>query len=424
MAKRSFLTVTDMFCGAGGSSLGVTAAGAELCIAMNHWNLAIETHNSNFPDADHVLCDISQTDPRWYPRTDVLIASPECTCHSISKGIKRKAGQKTMFEPQVCHPAAERSRATAWDVIRYAEYHRYEIILVENVPDFRQWELWNSWTHALQSLGYEFQVVYANSMFFHPTPQSRDRFYVVAWRRGNRIPDLAFRPSAYCPHCQQDVQAVQSWKNPRKPFGKYRIQYIYRCPKCSNAIDPYYYCAMNVIDWTLPAPKIADRTRPLKEKTIQRIKAGLERFKSTTGTNAGAVPPFLVSYYNTGRAFSLEQPVPTQTSVDRYGLVIPPFILSYDTRVSGKKAAIAPLDDPLPTQPGWALHYLIEPGTAIEPEQCGFRMLQPHEIQVAMAFPADYEIHGNQREKIKQLGNAVTPPVMKELFKRCAATLG
>jgi DNA (cytosine-5)-methyltransferase 1 len=37
MAKRSFLTVTDMFCGAGGSSLGVTAAGAELCIAMNHW---------------------------------------------------------------------------------------------------------------------------------------------------------------------------------------------------------------------------------------------------------------------------------------------------------------------------------------------------------------------------------------------------
>lgn len=41
-----------------------------------------------------------------------------------------------------------------------------------------------------------------------------------------------------------------------------------------------------------------------------------------------------------------------------------------------------------------------------------------------MAFPDNYQVLGNQREKVKQLGNAVTPPVMSELFKRCVATLG
>lgn len=405
----SYITVTDMFCGAGGSSLGVTAAGAELKLAMNHWRQAIETHNTNFPQADHVLCDISQTDPRWYPRTDVLCASPECTCHTVAKGTRRKAGQKTMFEPVLCDPAAERSRATAWDVIRYAEHHRYEIIIVENVVDFRQWELWDSWTHALHSLDYDFQVVYVNSMFFHPTPQSRDRMYVVAWRKNSRTPNLDFRPLAYCQHCTSDDNAVQSWKNPRKPYGKYRQQYVYCCPLCSNEVVPYYYAAANAIDWTLPAPRIADRAKPLKEKTLQRIKAGLERFTA----------PFLVSYYNNGGAVSLDQPVPTQTSVDRHGLVVLPFILSYYSRDD----AATPITSALPTVTVEPRHALVHP-EHVTVEQCGFRMLQPHEVQKAMAFPDEYAVLGNQREKIRQLGNAVTPPVMSELFKRCVATLG
>ena len=51
MAKpgTSYISVTDQFCGAGGSSLGASAAGTEVVLAMNHWELAIETHNTNFP---------------------------------------------------------------------------------------------------------------------------------------------------------------------------------------------------------------------------------------------------------------------------------------------------------------------------------------------------------------------------------------
>lgn len=78
-------TVTDLFCGAGGSSIGLTGAGLELKLAANHWQRAIETHANNFPDAEHLCADISQYDPRRAPATDVLWASPECTNHSQAK---------------------------------------------------------------------------------------------------------------------------------------------------------------------------------------------------------------------------------------------------------------------------------------------------------------------------------------------------
>src|ERR1043165_8890542 len=71
----SDITVTDQFCGAGGSSIGAAAEGLRIRMAMNHWDLAVETHNTNFPDTDHDTCDISAADPRRYPSTDILITS-------------------------------------------------------------------------------------------------------------------------------------------------------------------------------------------------------------------------------------------------------------------------------------------------------------------------------------------------------------
>jgi DNA (cytosine-5)-methyltransferase 1 len=49
-------------------------------------------------------------------------------------------------------------------------------------------------------------------------------------------------------------------------------------------------------------------------------------------------------------------------------------------------------------------------------------MLQPGEIGKAMAFPTDYVVLGNGRQQVKQYGNAVTPPWIKMLIKRCMAT--
>lgn len=48
------LTATDLFCGAGGSSLGAETAGVRLAMGANHWPKAIEVHQENFPDAGAV----------------------------------------------------------------------------------------------------------------------------------------------------------------------------------------------------------------------------------------------------------------------------------------------------------------------------------------------------------------------------------
>lgn len=45
--KNTYITATDQFCGAGGSTSGAKAAGVEVKMALNHWKLAIETHNTN-----------------------------------------------------------------------------------------------------------------------------------------------------------------------------------------------------------------------------------------------------------------------------------------------------------------------------------------------------------------------------------------
>lgn len=184
--KPSDITITDQFCGAGGSSIGATAAGARLHLALNHWQLAIETHNTNFPNAHHDCTEISACDPRKYPSTDILITSPECTNHTLAKGRPRKWQQQLdLFGKITIDPAEERSRATMWDVPRFAEYHRYNIIIVENVVEARMWAPWEGWLHAMRCLGYAHQCVYLNSMHVHPTPQSRDRMYVVFHRAGN-----------------------------------------------------------------------------------------------------------------------------------------------------------------------------------------------------------------------------------------------
>jgi DNA (cytosine-5)-methyltransferase 1 len=281
----SALTFHDQFCGAGGSSQGVRKAAAkyggniEVSLAMNHWRVAIETHATNFPNTQHDCADIQATDPRRYPSADCLITSPECTNHSIAKGVSRKfQSTHTIFGELTVDPAAERSRATMWDVPRFAEVHKYKIIIVENVVDARKWVLWDSWLHAMHTLGYLHKCVYLNSRHAHPTPQSRDRMYVVFWRKGNKAPDLDIRPRAHCPACDRDVDSVQTWKDARKKWGKYKQQYLYACPRCGTIVEPYYYAAFNCIDWSIQGTKIGEYKRPLSANTMRRIKYGLEHF--------------------------------------------------------------------------------------------------------------------------------------------------
>jgi site-specific DNA-cytosine methylase len=78
-----------------------------------------------------------------------------------------------------------RTRATALDVMRAVEYHRYRAVVVENVIDFvTRWELFHWWVIGMCLLGYRFQLVCVSAAHIgdedNPAAaQVRDRIYAV-----------------------------------------------------------------------------------------------------------------------------------------------------------------------------------------------------------------------------------------------------
>ncbi|OZE77175.1 DNA methyltransferase [Rhodococcus sp. 15-649-2-2] len=337
------LTLTDMFCGAGGSSTGaIQVPGVTVRVASNHWQLAIETHNTNHPDADHICADLTQIDPRYFPTTDIGWFSPECTNHSIAKGKKRADSTPDLFDEVLPDDAAERSRATMWDVVRFTEFHRYRAIIVENVVDAWNWTPFKAWLMAMDSLGYHHEVVYLNSMHAQlrgpGAPQSRDRMYIVFWQHGNTKPALhrVTRPHAVCAECGP-VRAMQSWKRTdRAPWGRYRAQYVYRCPnvKCRNRIvEPAYRPASDIIDWSLQGTRIGDRPRPLAAKTMARIQAGIDRYWSD---------PFMIDRRGEYRVRGMDAPLSTVTATETTKALVVP--------VEGREGkSAASTDDPMRT---------------------------------------------------------------------------
>lgn len=285
------LTLTDLFCGAGGSSTGaVQVPGVQVRIAANHWDLAIQTHNTNHPTVDHAIADIHQENPKFFPTTDILWASPECTKWTVASGKAAASIDPGLWEDPLADEAAQRSRMLMFDVPRFAAHHRYRFVIVENVVDVatrRQYApAFDRWLTEMHKLGYRHREVYLNAMHAQaagdPAPQSRDRVYIVFWREGYRAPDLDrwTRPHAWC-ETHGTVQAIQAWKDLTKQRGRYRQQYVWRCPRieCRNSIiEPGWLPAATIIDWTLRGQRIGDRAKPLSPKTMARIRAGLERF--------------------------------------------------------------------------------------------------------------------------------------------------
>jgi DNA (cytosine-5)-methyltransferase 1 len=330
------LTVTDLFCGAGGSSSGLVDAGYKVVIAANHWKKAIESHQLNHPETDHSDADISQVNPRYFPRTDILWASPECTNHSVAKGVKRqRAEDAALFDLDGTRPlsdeAANRSRATMYDVPRFAEHHKYRAIIIENVVDAYRWVPFPGWLLTMELLGYEHELVWLNSMHAQaaglPAPQSRDRMYIVFWRKGERKPNIAkwTRPQAFCP-TDGMVSAVQVMKK-KEAWGRYRAQYLYRCPKCAIVLEPAWLPASSAIDWSIPGERIGDKKKPLADKTRARIEKGIERYwKPLVVTAAGNTYDGINTGSNYLRAYPTDTPLPVQQTTLQHGLAVHPLI--------------------------------------------------------------------------------------------------
>src|SRR4051794_8301854 len=175
--------------------------GVKVMMAANHWQLAIETHNSNLPHADHDIADISGIDPHRHPSTDIGWFSPECTNWSVAKGRKvdydGKPQQLDMFDDDGGEPlpdeAAIRSRMLMQDVPRFTEVHRYRAVIVENVTDVLKWAHLHEWLRRMRLLGYAHRTIVLNSAFATAlgpgAPQLRDRVYFVFWRETYAAPD-------------------------------------------------------------------------------------------------------------------------------------------------------------------------------------------------------------------------------------------
>ena len=248
------MNVIDLFAGAGGFSTGATMAGCNVAWAANHWPDAVEWHSRNHPDAAHICQDLHQADWSQVPAHDLMLASPCCQGHSKARG-------KASGNPQ--HDA---SRSTAWAVVSAAEYHRPPAILVENVPEFLDWQLYRPWVLAMQALGYAVSphVVDAADL---GAPQNRIRMFLVL------------------------TQSVQPLK--------------------LNLPTLDHLPASSFIDFE------GGRWQPIEKPG--RAAATLERVRAGRATHGDR---FLISYYgNTKTGRSLDRPIGTITTRDRWAIV-------------------------------------------------------------------------------------------------------
>lgn len=481
------LTSTHFFCGGGGDTQGLREAGFTPSLAANHDAVSIDTHSANFPDCEHLIANLEHVEMRRLPRTDVLWGSPICTEISPAGGKRRKArGQASLFDEDepVADSTFERTRVTALTIIAAAEAHRYDVIMGENVVEFgTDWELFDWWLKGFKILDYLTQIICVNAAHIggpdnDHAPQWRDRMFFLFARKGIKMPKLEPRPLAPCMTCDEVVQARQWWKNPKRRIGKYRQQYLYRCPntKCRNeVVEPFVRPAASIIDWSHVGARIGDRKRPLAANTIRRIEAGLAKFAGRRvmltlnhGNHDGRAylpetsplpartirigdgmltPPLLVPCGGPrDDAWPTSRPMRTLLCRDTDAVVTPePFIaelrnnatarpvsepLSTVTSGGGHHALIVPYytkgqpgstDDPLSTVTTIDRHALVT--EAVSVDDCHLRMVQPREQFLAQRFPSDYILRGNKSQQTAQAGNAVPVNVAQWIGEHVYAAL-
>jgi DNA (cytosine-5)-methyltransferase 1 len=144
------------------------------------------------------------------------------------------------------------------------------------------------------------------------------------------------------------------------------------------------------------------------------VESHAANFLRASGNHLGLVVP----YRGKGISTTTDQPLPTQDTRDRFALVLKNYGDGSDPSMAHSPR------DPLGAVTTQDHHSVVEMDRVpVSVEDCGFRMLEPHEIKAAMAFPVAYIIKGNKRDQVRQAGNAVTPPAMTMLVAAAVETL-
>ena len=303
------LLYIDLFCGAGGTTTGVEAAriGGKKCAkvvaCVNHDANAIRSHAANHPDALHFTEDIRTLDiaplaahlakcRKLYPGAKVVLwASLECTNFSKAKGgLPRDADSRTLAE----------------HLFRYIEALSPDYIQIENVEEFMSWgdmdkhghpisrdkgRSFMAWVNHVRSYGYNFDHRILNAADFGAYT-SRKRFFAIFGKKG--LP-VVFPVATYSKNGNEGLEI----------FG--------------DTIYHKWKPVREVLDLEDEGESIFNRNKPLCEKTLERIYAGLVKFV------AGGNGAFLVKYNSMNQsnkyvAPGIDEPCPTVACQNRLGL--------------------------------------------------------------------------------------------------------
>lgn len=299
------LLYIDLFCGAGGTSTGVESAlcfnepCAKVIACVNHDANAIASHAANHPDALHFTEDIRTLDltdliahvekmKLLYPDAYVVLwASLECTNFSKAKG-----GQ----------PRDADSRTLAEHLFSYIEGINPDYIQIENVEEFMSWgdmdekgkplskdkgRCYERWKRNVMRYGYDFDWRILNAADYGAYT-TRKRFFGIFAK--HNLP-FAFPEPTHCKDGKKDMfGGLQSWKPVKE-----------------------------VLDFSDEGESIFCRKKPLAEKTLERIYAGLIKFV------AGGKDAFIVKYNSMNRngkyqAPGIDEPCPTVATQNRLAL--------------------------------------------------------------------------------------------------------
>ena len=311
------LFVIDLFCGAGGLSEGVEQATidgqkcAKVVCCVNHDTNAILSHNANMPDALHFIEDIRTLElspikeivdriRELYPDSKIMLhASLECTNFSKAKGDQ---------------PRDADSRTLAEHLFRYIDVINPDYIQIENVEEFMSWgdmdengkpismdkgRLYQKWVRNVKKYGYNFDHRILNAADFGAYT-SRKRFFGIFAKKG--LP-IVFPEPTHCKEGKQDLFVnLEKWK-PVK----------------------------DVLDFEDEGTSIFTRKKPLSEKTLERIYAGLIKFV------AGGKDKWLLKYNSinkhTGKHIppGIDEPCPTVSCQGRLGVIQAHFLSRYNT---------------------------------------------------------------------------------------------
>lgn len=183
--------VLDLFCGAGGMSLGFQQAGCKILGGIEFEVWPAETHKKNFPDSvfhfgAKDIRDIEPSDLNIEPDgVDILIGGPPCQGFSIvglskirSLGQERDRDKKNRLYRQY---------------IKFLKYFMPKYFVIENVDgmkSFKKQKFLPEVIAELEAVGYvvDKKVLTATD---HGVPQTRHRLFIIGRRED--LPGLAIR---------------------------------------------------------------------------------------------------------------------------------------------------------------------------------------------------------------------------------------